>query len=53
MKEEIQFIFGIIQSQEPLQELGKKRSRLLDKHTDPYPWVFLFRQKGKSLIGHK
>lgn len=50
MEEDIQFIFGIIQSQEPLQELWKEWRRLLDKHSNPYSRIILLVKKEEKLF---
>lgn len=42
MDKNFDFIFGVIQSQEPLEEFRKKWSRLLDEHSDQHIGILLF-----------
>lgn len=43
VNKDVQFIFGIIQTQEPVEELWQEWSRLLDECTNSHLWKFLFR----------
>lgn len=37
-----EFIFGVIQSQQPMEEFRQKWSWLLDEYTDQHIWILLF-----------
>lgn len=39
----VEFIFGIIQSQQPVEEFRKKWSWLLNEYSNQHSWILLFR----------
>lgn len=42
-----EFILGIIQGEQPLEEFRKKWSWLLNEYPDHHVWILLFRLKGR------
>lgn len=45
-----EFIFGVIQGQQPLEEFRKKWSWLLNEYSNEHIWKLLFRLEDKLIL---